>query len=68
MPELILNEFDLTPTQIEETKRLIEENSQINETKKAKDCIFKFMKRYSDFFDDDFVKWYDEKSQMWVRY
>ena len=49
MSELILNEFDLMPTKIEETKRLIEENSQINETKKAKDCIFKFMKRYSDF-------------------
>ena len=66
--ELILNEFDFTPTQLDEIKRHIRENSQINETKNARDCIFKFMGRYKDFFDDDFIKWYDKKSRTWMRY
>lgn len=66
--KLILNEFDFTPTQLDEIKSHIEENSQINETKKARDCIFEFMGRYKDFFDDDFVKWYDKKSRKWIRH
>jgi len=65
--EKILNEFRFTRRQIKEIKNHIKNNSQINETKKARDTIFQFMKKYPSFFDDDFVKLYDRKSRTHMR-
>lgn len=66
----ILNEFDFTPRHIKKIKRFIKKNSQIHETKEARDSIFKFIDKYSDYFDDEFKNWYDSKeaSRMWMRY
>ena len=66
----ILNEFDFTQRQVKTIRRYIKKNSQIHQTKEARDCIFKFMDRYSSYFDDDFRDWYDSKkaSRMWMSY
>ncbi len=66
----ILNEFDFSERQIKDIRNHIKNNSQIHETKEARDSIFKFMDRYSTHFDDTFRKWYDSKnaSRMWMRY
>ena len=66
----ILNKFDFTQRQVKTIRRYIKKNSQIHETKKARDCIFKFMDRNSRNFDDDFRDWYDSKraSRMWMGY
>jgi hypothetical protein len=66
----ILNEFDFTQRQVKTIRRYIKKKGQIHETKKARDSIFKFMDRYSRYFDDDFRDWYDSKeaSRMWMRY
>ena len=66
--EKLLNEFSFTRRQIREIKKHIKNNSQINETKKARDEIFQFMKKHPSFFDDEFVKWYDKKSRTHMRY
>lgn len=65
----ILNEFDYTPSQVKAIRRHLKKNSQIYETKEARDSIFKFMDKYSRFFDNDFRDWYDSKraSRMWMR-
>lgn len=65
----ILNEFEYTPRQVKTIKRCIKENTQIHQTKKARESIFKFMDRYSSYFDEDFRAWYDSKkaSRMWMR-
>ena len=65
--ENILNEFSFTSRQIKEIKNHIKNNNQINETKKARDTIFQFMKKHPSFFDGDFVKWYDRKSRTHLR-
>ena len=52
--EKILKEFRVTRGQIREIRDHIKNNSQINETKKARDTIFEFMKKHPRFFDDDF--------------
>ena len=66
----ILNEFDFIPRQVKTIRRYIKKNYQIHQTKEARECIFKFMDRYSRYFDDDFRDWYDSKkaSRMWMRY
>jgi len=66
----ILNEFDFTPRQVKTIRRHIKENTQIHQTKEARDSIFKFMERYSNYFDEDFRDWYNSKraSRMWMRY
>ena len=66
----ILNEFDFTQRQVKTIRRHIKKNGQIHETKEARDCIFKFMDRYSNYFDDDFRDWYNSKkaSRMWMSY
>jgi len=65
----ILNEFDFSKRQIEDIRKHIKKNSQIHGTKEARDSIFKFMDRYSTYFDDTFREWYDSKeaSRMWMR-
>ena len=66
----ILNEFDFTPRQIKNIRSHIKKNSQIHETKEARDSIFRFIDKYSTYFDDAFKDWYDSKraSRMWMRY
>lgn len=66
--KLLSNEFSFTRRQIRKIKKHIYNNSQINETKKARDAIFQFMKKHSSFFDDEFVEWYDRKSRTHMRY
>lgn len=66
--EKLLNKFSFTKRQIRKIKRHIKNNSQINETKKARDEIFKFMKENQSFFDDEFVEWYNKKSRTHMRY
>lgn len=41
----ILNEFDYTSRQVKAIRTHIKENSQINQTKEARDSIFRFMDR-----------------------
>ncbi len=66
----ILNEFDFTPHQVTKIKQHIKKNSQIHETKEARDSIFKFITKYSSIIDKEFSDWYDSKqaSRMWMRY
>lgn len=66
----ILTEFDFSPRQVKRIRRHIKTNSQIHQTKEARDSIFKFIDKYSAFFDDAFNDWYDSKkaSRMWMRY
>ncbi|MBW2142263.1 MAG: toll/interleukin-1 receptor domain-containing protein [Deltaproteobacteria bacterium] len=66
----ILNEFDFTQRQVKTIRRYIKKNSQIYETKEARDSIFKFMDKYSRHFDDDYRDWYDSRraSRMHMRY
>jgi hypothetical protein len=65
----ILNEFDFSKEQISDIRKHIKRNSQIHETKEARDIIFKFMDKYSRHFNDEFRDWYDSKeaSRMWMR-
>jgi hypothetical protein len=65
----ILNEFDFTPRQVKMIRRIIKENSQIHQTKECRDSIFKFIGKYSVYFDEEFKDWYDSKraSRMWMR-
>jgi len=66
----ILNEFDFTPRQVKNIRTHIKKNSQIHETKEARDSIFRFIEKYSTYFDEDFKDWYDSKraSRMWMRH
>ncbi len=66
----ILNEFDFTPRQIKKIREYIRKNSQIHETKHARDSILKFIDKYNAYFDEKFKDWYDSKraSRMWMRY
>jgi hypothetical protein len=66
----ILNEFDFTPRQVKKIRSHIKRNSQIHQTKEARDSTFRFMKKYDSYFDEDFKDWYDSKraSRMWMRY
>ena len=66
--KLILNEFDFSPCQVETIRSHIENNSQIYETKLARDSIFKFFDKYSTYFDENYKKWYDSKraSRKWM--
>ena len=68
--KLILTEFEFSGGQVKTIRSLIKNKSQINQTKNARDSIFKFMKKYDTYFDEEFVKWYDSKkaSRMWLRY
>jgi len=45
MADKILNEFDLTQRQVKTIIRYIKKNTQIHQTKEARDSIFKFMDR-----------------------
>ncbi len=67
---MILNEFDFSPNQVKKIRWYIKENSQIHQTKEARDCILKFMDKYSSYFDEKYRSWYDSKkaSRMWMRY
>ncbi len=67
--KLVLNEFDFSNTQVETIREHIRRNSQIYETKNARDSIFKFMDKYENSFNDDYRNWYDSKeaSRMWMR-
>ncbi|MFA5903763.1 MAG: toll/interleukin-1 receptor domain-containing protein [Desulfobacula sp.] len=66
----VLNEFDFSPIQVKTIKKHIKENSQIHETKYARNTIFKFMDRYPRYFNKDFRDWYDSSraSRMHMRY
>jgi hypothetical protein len=66
----ILNEFDFTQRQVKTIRRYIKKNDQIHGTKEARDCIFKFMDKYSEHFDEGYRDWYDSKraSRMHMRY
>ncbi|OGP69976.1 MAG: hypothetical protein A2169_05070 [Deltaproteobacteria bacterium RBG_13_47_9] len=66
----ILNEFDFTPRQVKNIRRRIRRNSQIHETKEARDSIFRFIDKYGDYFDKGFRDWYDSKeaSRRWMSY
>ena len=66
----ILNEFDFSEEQVEDIRKHIKTNSQIYETKEARDSIFKFMDKYSQHVDKKFREWYDSKnaSRTWMRY
>ena len=66
----ILNEFDFAPHQVRDIRRHIKRNSQIHETKEARDSIFKFIDRYNTYFNKTFKDWYDSKeaSRRWMRY
>ena len=66
----ILNEFEFSPRQVKKIKRYIKKNSQIHQTKEARDSIFKFMDKYSSYFDEEYRNWYDSKraSRMWMRH
>ena len=68
--KLILNEFEFSPRQVKTIRSHIKNNSQIYETKHARDSIFKFFDKYSKHFDEKFIEWYDSKraSRMWLRY
>ena len=68
--KMILNKFDFDPRQVKKIRQHIKENPQIHETKEARDSIFKFMDKYSSYFDEEFRDWYDSKraSRMWMRY
>lgn len=66
--EKLLNKFSFTQRQIRKIKKHIENNSQINETKKVREEIFKFMKKHPSIFDDEFVNWYGRKSKTHMRY
>ena len=63
----LLNKFSFTRRQAREIKKHIKHNSQINETKRARDDIFKFMKTHPNVFNDEFIDWYDEKSRTHMR-
>lgn len=65
--EYLFNHFTFTQRQVKTIKSHIKKNSQINETLKARDCIFKFMKDYPTVFDDDFVEWYDRRSRIHMK-
>lgn len=65
--EKLLNEFHFNQQQIKAIRKHIKNNSQINETKKVRDTIFQFIRNHPDFFDNDFVEWYDRKSRTWMR-
>jgi hypothetical protein len=65
--EYLLDEFAFTPRQVRTIRKHIKENSQINETKKARDEIFKFMEKHPNIFDDEFVDWYDSRSRTHMR-
>jgi len=69
MANKILNAFDFTERQVKTIRRYIKKNSQIHETKKARDSVFKFMDKYSRYFDADFRDWYDSEraSRTWMR-
>jgi hypothetical protein len=64
----LLSKFSFSRHQIIEIKKHIKNNSQINETKKAREEIFQFMKRNPVFFNDEFVNWYDKKSRTHMKY
>ncbi len=68
--KLILNEFNFSPRQVKAIRSHIKKNSQIYETKEARDSIFKFFDKYSKHFDEEFIDWYDSKraSRMFIRY
>jgi hypothetical protein len=67
--KLILNEFDFSTRQVKTIRSHIKNNSQIYETKYARDSILKFFNKYSTYFDGDYRNWYDSKqaSRMWMR-
>ena len=65
--EYLLDGFTFTPKQIRTIKEYIKSNSQINETWKARDDIFNFMKKHPNVFDDEFVDWYDKRSRTHIR-
>jgi hypothetical protein len=65
--QYLLSGFTFTSHQIKTIKKYIKDKSQINETKKARNVIFKFMEKHPTFFDDDFVDWYDKKSRTHMR-
>ena len=66
----ILNAFDFNQRQVKTIRRYIKKNTQIHQTKEARDSIFKFMDSYSRYFDDEYRDWYDSKeaSRMWMSY
>jgi hypothetical protein len=63
----LLNEFSFTPHQLRAIKNHIKNNYQINETKKARNDIFKFMKKNPTVFDEEFVDWYNRQSGTHMR-
>lgn len=67
--KMMLNEFNYSDNQVEAIREHIRRNSQIHQTKHARDSVFKFIDKYDHFFDDDFRNWYDSKraSRMWMR-
>jgi hypothetical protein len=67
--KLILNEFDFSSRQVKAIRSHIKNNSQIHETKHARDSIFKFFDKFSTYFDEDYINWYDSKraSRKWMR-
>jgi len=67
---MILNEFDYSTRQVKAIRRHIKRNDQIYNNKYARDYIFAFMKKYKEFFDEEFQGWYDsrEASRMFMYY
>jgi hypothetical protein len=66
--ETFLNKYEFTNRQIKEIKHHIKNNYQINESKKGREEIFKFMKNYPTIFNDKFIDWYDQQSRTHMRY
>ena len=66
----VLNQFAFSPRQIKRIKKYIKEEGQIYQNKEARNYIFKFMDKHSDYFDKDFRDWYDSSraSRMHMRY
>lgn len=65
----ILDEFEYNQRQVKQIRRHIKDNLQIHQTKEARESIFKFMEKYSTYFNSEFRDWYDSKkaSRMWMR-
>lgn len=64
----VLCDYDFSDEQLLKIKSYIEDNSQIHETKNARDVIFDFMRKHKAYFDEDFISWYDSRkaSRMWL--
>jgi hypothetical protein len=68
--DLILNEFEFTECQVKMIIDYIKSNSQIHETKDARESIFKFFDKYNSYISKEFREWYDSNkaSRKYLNY